>query len=50
MTFAFVLLLIVNGKPLPWAGFHDHDSCEMVRKALPAAKDVITVCVEPKRS
>lgn len=40
----FVLILIINGDPLPWAGFQTQESCEQVLKHIALPKGVTGHC------
>jgi hypothetical protein len=44
MIFPWILMLFINGDPLPWAGFQDEASCESVRRAMAPAPGVKSLC------
>lgn len=50
MIFPFILMLFINGDPLPWAGFQTKEACEQVRSHLRFPKEVTALCTETKRA
>lgn len=44
MLFPWILLIVLNGDVLPWAGFQSKESCEQVRSHLAVPKDAKLVC------
>jgi hypothetical protein len=46
MIFPFILVIIFNGDPLPWAGFQTQDACEQVRAHLRIPKGAIATCAK----
>lgn len=50
MLFPFVLMLFINGDPLPWAGFQSAEACEQVRSHLSFPKGVTSACLETQRA
>lgn len=45
MLFPIILLVFINGDPMPWAGFQDQESCESVKAAMSLPKGVKAFCV-----
>lgn len=50
MIFPWILLIILNGDILPWAGFQTQDSCEQVRSHLDAPKGATLTCTKGTRT
>lgn len=46
MFFPFVLLIILNGDPLPWAGFQTQEACEQIRSHLTMPKNAKSFCAK----
>lgn len=44
MMFPWILLIVLNGQILPWAGFQTVDACEQVRSHLNAPKGATMTC------
>jgi hypothetical protein len=44
MLFPWILIIILNGDILPWAGFQTQEACEQVRSALSAPKNSKLFC------
>jgi hypothetical protein len=51
MIFPWILLIVLNGDVLPWAGFQTKEDCENVRSHLAALpKNSKTVCTQGDRT
>lgn len=50
MIFPWLLLIVLNGDPLPWAGFQTQDACEQIRSHLIAPKGAILTCTKGARA
>lgn len=44
MLFPWILIIVIGGDVLPWAGFQTKEACEQVRAGLSVPKDSKTVC------
>lgn len=50
MIFPWILVIILNGDVLPWAGFQTKEACEQVKTALVIPKGATMSCKEEKRA
>jgi hypothetical protein len=50
MIFPWILLIVLNGDPLPWAGFQTKAACEQVKNALVLPKGATMSCEKATRT
>jgi hypothetical protein len=50
MLFPIILMLFINGDPLPWAGFQTAEACEQVRSHMSLPQGVKGLCVKTQQA